>query len=187
MIYSASLFAPETHHGGLIPICRSLPKNIPEGVEERLIKSHPLRKLLAPSPKLLKDYKRMDRAYQAELTKIKAMGYSQPGSFLSHLEVCGSLHDALTTPEPQMPPDPEQFYINEYRQQLRAVLSQLLAEFGVLAQADQDVTLLCWERAGSFCHRNLVMICVAKWLPYAWGGLDVALEPNSASSAGGRN
>lgn len=181
MIYSASLFAPETHHGELIPICRSLPKNISDVVDRRLIKKHPLRELLAPSPKLLKEYKQMERNYRVGLEKIKAMGYSQPGSFLSHVEVCGSLNAALNTPEPNLPPNPEDFYIKEYREQLGAVLSQLITEFGILAQSGQDFTLLCWEKAGSFCHRNLAMLCVARWFPSAWGGLDVILEPNSAA------
>jgi hypothetical protein len=97
--------------------------------------------------------------------------------------VCGSLNAALVTPEPELPPNPEHVYIAEYRQQIKAVLPQVLAELDILAKSGGDFTLLCWEKAGEFCHRNLVMLCVARWFPHVWGGLDVPGEESKNSVA----
>ena len=68
----------------------------------------------------------------------------------------------------------EEEYIKEYK---RLVLSQLKPDDVVKAFAnmistsgipdDLDVALVCYEKAGSFCHRNLV----AEWLNEA--GYDV--------------
>lgn len=36
-----------------------------------------------------------------------------------------------------------------------------------------DITLLCWEKAGNFCHRNLILAIVKKHRPDCFGGSDI--------------
>lgn len=31
--------------------------------------------------------------------------------------------------------------------------------------ADRDLTLCCWEPAGDFCHRQLVLLLINNWRP----------------------
>jgi len=38
-----------------------------------------------------------------------------------------------------------------------------------------DITLLCWEKPGEYCHRNDVGELIAVKLPNLWGGFDVPL------------
>lgn len=38
---------------------------------------------------------------------------------------------------------------------------------------EQDMTLLCWEKAGTYCHRNLVARLLQKHCPDLFGGCDV--------------
>lgn len=176
MIYSASLFQPENHHGTIIPICRTLPKKLPGRVKQRCLASHPLRKLLMPSKQLLADYKEVEAKYKAEIDRLKKLGYENPGTFLSHLKVCGSFDAAVNTPEPELPPKPEEFYIPRYRAQCRENQAAIKKALGALAEAcresQEDFTLACWEPAGSFCHRNLAMKLVMAWFPSVYGGCD---------------
>ena len=36
----------------------------------------------------------------------------------------------------------------------------------------EDITLLCWEQPGTYCHRNEIGKLIAKNLPHLWGGKD---------------
>ena len=49
----------------------------------------------------------------------------------------------------------EDFYVEQYH---REILSKLDAR-QVYDELGEDAVLLCWERAGAFCHRRLV----AEW------------------------
>jgi uncharacterized protein YeaO (DUF488 family) len=126
-IYTASYFEPKHHHGKLISISRSIPKNF--AVQEQLF-------LLAPSRSLLDDWK------------------------------TGSI-------------DPQQ-YTSQYRKELLPNLPKIQQWLNAIDSAD-DFTLLCWERAGEFCHRNLAIKLVEKFRPDCFGGCDVpAQDPNKA-------
>lgn len=48
-----------------------------------------------------------------------------------------------------------------------------LSQFDRLKHQELDKTLLCWEKAGDFCHRNLVAMVIQKHTPWAIGGTDV--------------
>lgn len=66
MIYTASYFTPETHHGSLVPISRSVPSQY-----KALNNTHSLQPLLAPSADLLKWWKKQESRY-------KEMGWDFP-------------------------------------------------------------------------------------------------------------
>ncbi len=64
---------------------------------------------------------------------------------------------------------------DEYTRQYRNLLAERWADVKVwLASldAEQDVTLCCWEPAGQFCHRQLVALLVRRHRP----DIDVILE-----------
>jgi len=74
----------------------------------------------------------------------------------------------------------EHQYTDRYREELRrhwggsiesdSAISNWLR--GLSPKIDQ--TLLCWEPAGEFCHRNLVIQFVKKYRPDCYGGQDVS-------------
>ena len=66
----------------------------------------------------------------------------------------------------------EQGYIERYREQLRKSLDQIMTWLDGL-DPEEDLTLCCWEKAGEFCHRNLVIKFVEKYRPDCLGGTDV--------------
>ncbi|HEY9752900.1 MAG TPA: hypothetical protein V6C46_08110, partial [Coleofasciculaceae cyanobacterium] len=62
-------------------------------------------------------------------------------------------------------------YTNSYREEIRVAMPGILEWL----QGDgptQDQTWLCYERAGEFCHRNLVAAIVQKYRPDQFGGCD---------------
>jgi len=125
MLYTASYRETKNHHGELISISRSVPRNF------TLNGSIPF---LAPSQALLDFWKRTKN---------------------------------------------EQEYTDRYREELRrhwggsmdsdSAISNWLR--GLSPKIDQ--TLLCWEPAGGFCHRNLAIQFVKKYRPDCYGGQDV--------------
>jgi uncharacterized protein YeaO (DUF488 family) len=124
MIYTASYFEPHHHHGELISISRSNPKNV------QVVTQLPF---LAPSSELLQDWKRgnVDEAdYTARFRE--------------------EIKDRWPT-------------VHQWMESLKP---------------DEDSTLLCWERAGEFCHRNLVLQMLLKYRPDCVGGADVAIMPS---------
>lgn len=124
MLYCASYFQSENHHGELIAISRSIPK----GVE---VAGH--LDFFKPTQELLNWWKTT----------------SQDESVWS-----------------------------EYTSRFWAILSdrktQILDWVHALGRKPtQDMTLLCWEKAGALCHRNLVARLLQKHCPEWFGGCDV--------------
>ena len=60
-------------------------------------------------------------------------------------------------------------YTERYRQELQQSWSQILPWL-VSLTPEGDCTLLCWEKAGEFCHRNLAMKLIRKHRPDCYGG-----------------
>ena len=124
MLYSASYFEPQNHHGSLVSISRSHPRSFQ--VDDQL-------PFLAPSQRLLDDWK----------------------------------HHQLT----------EEGYIDRYRQELQQAWPQVNSWLASLTP-EGDCTLLCWEKAGEFCHRNLAMKVVRKHRPDCYSGRDISTDPS---------
>ena len=125
MIYAASFFCPEHHHGRLVAISHSLPKGW-NGKVDRL-------SILAPTQRILDDY------------KARRIGEAQ--------------------------------YVEAYRDRLSDVWPTVKAWLNSL-EPEIDQTLLCWEKPGQFCHRNLVLQMVQKHRPDCHGGADIlAVQP----------
>ena len=120
MIYTASYFQSENHHGSRISISRSEPQKI--AVDGKLA-------IFVPEQSILSDYKH------------------------GRIDIEG--------------------YINRYREQMRRSLPQIRAWLDSL-DPSVDMTLLCWEKAGQFCHRNLAIAFVERYRPDCFGGRDVA-------------
>jgi uncharacterized protein YeaO (DUF488 family) len=70
----------------------------------------------------------------------------------------------------------EEDYTQRYRQEIQ---QSWLKVSGWLDSLTPEIncTLLCWEKKGEFCHRNLVMAMVRKHKPDCYGGCDVAAIP----------
>jgi len=122
MLYTASYFEPENHHGQLISASRSRPKSIT--VASSL-------KFLAPSAALLKDWK---------------IGIT------------------------------EDTYTDRYRSEIRDNWTEVKDWLDTL-DPQVDATLCCWEKAGDFCHRNMIAKLVSHYRSDCFGGCDVATEP----------
>lgn len=63
-------------------------------------------------------------------------------------------------------------YIDRYREEMRVKLPQIRAWIDSL-DPKIDMTLLCWEKQGKFCRRNLAIAFVESWRPDCFGGRDV--------------
>ncbi|HEY9650151.1 MAG TPA: hypothetical protein V6C95_05775 [Coleofasciculaceae cyanobacterium] len=70
---------------------------------------------------------------------------------------------------------PEGRYIDIYREEIRANLPIIRVWMKAL-NPDEDMTLLCWEKAGDFCHRNLVAKMIEVHRPDCFGGCDVKVN-----------
>jgi len=66
-------------------------------------------------------------------------------------------------------------YTTIFRGEIRVNLSAIKAWMFDIDPMD-DMTLLCWEKSGQFCHRNLVGRLIERHRPDCWGGGDVASE-----------
>jgi uncharacterized protein YeaO (DUF488 family) len=70
-------------------------------------------------------------------------------------------------------------YTARYRTELQSKFPKIRYWLDAVDPAE-DVTLLCWERAGEFCHRNLVLKLVERHRPECYGGSDVPVhEPRA--------
>ncbi len=63
-------------------------------------------------------------------------------------------------------------YTDRFREELRPRLG-LIRDWLNAVQSGEAMTLLCWERPGEFCHRNLILKLIRKFRPECWGGADV--------------
>lgn len=63
-------------------------------------------------------------------------------------------------------------YVERYREQVKQSWQEVKAWLDNL-DPKPDRTLLCWERKGKFCHRNLIAKLVQKYRPDCFGGCDV--------------
>lgn len=127
MIYTASYFTPETHHGLLISISRGVPQGF------RIYSRLPF---FTPSEMLLNLWKKE--------------------------------HNQDT-------------YINQYKKECLANFS-LIKDWLNTLEPQTDQTLLCYEKAGEFCHRNLAIKFVEKYRPDCYGGCDVNGSQISSSA-----
>jgi uncharacterized protein YeaO (DUF488 family) len=59
-------------------------------------------------------------------------------------------------------------YLSEYREICKERLF-LIKPWLEIIKPEFDVTLLCWERKGEFCHRNLVYKFIEKYRPDCLG------------------
>lgn len=132
MLYTASYFEPQNHHGELISISRSRPKNF---------QNIPTLEFFAPSQDLLNFWK--DRSKTAATEELGKYWEEYQSGFLDLL--C----DRVDT-------------IDRWLSALNST---------------RDYTLLCWEKAGDFCHRNDVGELLAARYTKLWGGFDVTLTP----------
>ncbi|HEY9826767.1 MAG TPA: DUF488 family protein [Stenomitos sp.] len=73
-------------------------------------------------------------------------------------------------------------YTARYRAELQAKLPKIRQWLSTVDLAE-DLTLLCWERAGEFCHRNLALKLIEHHRPECHGGCDVAIQSVGNSSA----
>jgi uncharacterized protein YeaO (DUF488 family) len=64
-------------------------------------------------------------------------------------------------------------YTQRYREQLASSWEQVKFWLDSLTPTENS-TLLCWERQGEFCHRNLVAQMVQRHRPDCYGGQDIA-------------
>lgn len=64
-------------------------------------------------------------------------------------------------------------YTKRFRDEINVNWPDVLIWLNKL-EASSDLTLLCWERAGKFCHRNLVMRLLEKHRPDCFGGCDLS-------------
>jgi hypothetical protein len=64
-------------------------------------------------------------------------------------------------------------YINRYREQMRRSFPHIRAWLDSL-DPSVDMTLLCWEKPGQFCHRNLAIAFVERYRLDCFGGRDIA-------------
>ncbi len=119
MLYTASYFEPQHHHGLKIAISRTVPRGFK--VDGSLL-------FLAPNSDLLNDWKAQ---------KIDEAGY-----------------------------------IQQYREQIKDNWGEVKAWLDKL-NAKQQLTLLCYEKKDSFCHRALIAKLVKKYRPDCFGGCDV--------------
>ncbi len=119
MLYTASYFEPQHHHGLKIAISRTVPRGF------KVDGSLPL---LAPSSDLLNDWK---------MQKIDETGY-----------------------------------IQRYREQIKDNWGEVKVWLDGL-NPKQHLSLLCYEKKGSFCHRALIAKLVNKYRPDCFGGCDV--------------
>jgi uncharacterized protein YeaO (DUF488 family) len=119
MIFTASYFQGENHHGKRISISRSEPRG---AVTDGKLW------LFVPDASLLADYR------------------------------AGRLD--------------ERGYTARYREQVRRQFPKIKAWLDAL-DPDEDLTLLCWEKAGDFCHRNLAIKFVERYRPDCFGGKDI--------------
>lgn len=98
------------------------------------------------------------------------------GSIPRGFRVDGSLQ--FLTPSTDMLADWEALKIDEsayterYRMQIRNNWREVKAWLDSL-DPKQHVTLLCWEKKGEFCHRNLIAKLVQKYRPECFGGCDL--------------
>ena len=61
-------------------------------------------------------------------------------------------------------------YVDRYREEFRAIVSRFCQWIEL---QNEVVTLLCWERSGEPCHRNLVAKFIQSKYPDRFGGCDV--------------
>jgi uncharacterized protein YeaO (DUF488 family) len=69
----------------------------------------------------------------------------------------------------------EAAYIDRYRNELQQSWPQVNGWLASLTPV-VDCTLLCWERSGEFCHRNLVMQVIRKHRSDCYGGCDIPVN-----------
>lgn len=139
MLYTASYFEPQNHHGKLISISRSRPKNFTQ---------LPTLDFFTPSQDLLNFWK--DRSKSA--APVDAVSRSE--------ELVG--------------------YWSEYQQGFLDLLNdrfEQVEEWLTSLNQNDHYTLLCWEKAGDYCHRNDVGELIAARQKELWGGFDVTLTP----------
>ena len=67
-------------------------------------------------------------------------------------------------------------YTERYRHELQQVWPQV-ESWLISLTPESDCTLLCWEKAGEFCHRNLAMQMIRKHRPDCYGGRDMSADP----------
>ncbi len=66
----------------------------------------------------------------------------------------------------------ESGYIQRYREQIKDNWIEVKLWLDSL-NSKQRLTILCYEKAGSFCHRTLIIKLVKKYRPDCFGGCDV--------------
>lgn len=125
MIYFASYFAPEHHHGLKVSISDS----VPEGFQcDRHID------YLVPPPGTLNYWQ-----------KVKAQGTPTESDW--------------------------ELFKTGYRIHIKKVIGEF-KEFLEFCEPHEDMTFLCHEKQGNWCHRNLVAKIVEKMFPHLYGGCD---------------
>lgn len=78
----------------------------------------------------------------------------------------------------------ESGYVDRYRTQIRESWRSVKDWLDSL-NPKQHSTLLCWEKKGEFCHRNLIAKLVQKYRPDCFGGCDVVrVEMESCERCG---
>lgn len=101
---------------------------------------------------------------------LVSISLSLPSGVERHRDIAFDLHQFKPTRD--MLKIPEAEYIPKFwtlMEQRRRLVEDWL---GVI-RPEVDMTLLCWEPPGKFCHRNLVLKIVAKYRPDCLGGADV--------------
>jgi hypothetical protein len=67
---------------------------------------------------------------------------------------------------------PDELYLKLYRLELNESFAEI-EQWLTSLRPEKDKTLLSWEAAGVFSHRNLVLKFIEKYRPDCYGGADV--------------
>jgi hypothetical protein len=76
----------------------------------------------------------------------------------------------------------EEAYTDRYRSEIKSNGQQVKAWIDSLSPV-VDETMLCWEKAGQFCHRNLIAKMIEYYRPDCFGGSDVACQSVEVKTA----
>lgn len=103
--------------------------------------------------------------------KLISISITAPRWFVVHDKIPFFAPSLQLLQQWQRSPD-EAKYTAMFREEIRANLP-VIKRWVDIQPIHDDMTLLCWEKAGEFCHRNLVGKLIAKYRPEIFGGADV--------------
>ena len=114
--------------------------------------------------------------WEKQTGKLFSIANSEPDGFKGHVERLRFLvpdWETVNLWKSSYKTDRDwETFVNVYRVLCRSRWEQIARWLETL-KPEEDVTLLCWERHSSKCHRSLVAKIVQHYRPDCYGGLDV--------------